>query len=111
MEASMTVPTNGRPSLRLLHASDLHLERPIYGLADVPEHLVELLIDAPFRAAEQVFETALSEAVDAVLLAGDVLNVDRAGPPAIMLLLEQFARLGDRGIPIYWAGGVADLPD
>ena len=46
-----------------------------------------------------------------MLLAGDVLNVDRAGPPAIMLLLEQFARLGDRGIPVYWAGGVADQPD
>lgn len=107
----MTQPLSGKPSLRLLHASDLHLERPIYGLAEVPEHLAELLIEAPYRAAEQVFETALSEAVDAVLLAGDVLNVDRAGPPAIMLLLEQFARLGDRGVPIYWAGGGVDHPD
>lgn len=100
-----------KPNLRLLHASDLHLEQPLYGLAHAPDHVRELLIDAPFHAAEQVFETALTEGVDAVLLAGDVLNVDRAGPPAIMLLLEQFARLGDRGIPIYWAGGVADLPD
>ncbi len=58
-----------------------------------------------------MFEAALAEDVDAVLLAGDVLNVDRAGPPAIMLLLEQFSRLADRGIPVYWAGGVADLPD
>ena len=85
--------------LRLVHASDLHLELPIYGLAEVPDHLRELLIEAPYHAAEQVFETALAEDVDAVLLAGDVLNVDRAGPPAIMLLLDQFARLGDRGIP------------
>src|SRR5262249_760161 len=76
-----------------------------------PEHLIDMLIDAPYRAAEQVFETALSEAVDAVLLAGDVVNVDRAGPPAIMLLLDQFARLGDRGIPIYWTGGVGGSPD
>ena len=107
MEASMPQPTSGKPSLRLLHASDLHLEQPIYGLAEVPDHLRELLIEAPYHAAEQVFEAALAEDVDAVLLAGDVLNVDRAGPPAIMLLLEQFARLGDRGIPVYWAGGVA----
>jgi DNA repair exonuclease SbcCD nuclease subunit len=103
--------SNGKPSLRLLHASDLHLEQPLYGLPEVPDHLRELLIDAPYQAAEQVFEAALAEDVDAVLLAGDVLNVDRAGPPAIMLLLEQFARLEDRGIPVYWAGGVADLPD
>ncbi len=111
MEASMSQPTNGKSSLRLLHASDLHLEQPIYGLSEVPPHLRELLIEAPYHAAEQVFATALAEDVDAVLLAGDLLNVDRAGPPAIMLLLEQFARLSDRGIPVYWAGGVADLPD
>ena len=104
-------PSSGRPSLRLLHASDLHLEQPIYGLAAVPDHLRELFVEAPYRAAEQVFETALAEDVDAVLLAGDVLSVDRAGPPAIMLLLEHFARLGDRGIPVYWAGGGVDQPD
>jgi DNA repair exonuclease SbcCD nuclease subunit len=100
-----------QPALRLVHASDLHLELPLYGLAEIPDHLRELVIEAPFQAAEQVFETALAEDVDALLLAGDVLNVDRAGPPAIMLLLEQFARLGDRGIPIYWAGGAVDVPD
>jgi DNA repair exonuclease SbcCD nuclease subunit len=104
-EASMAQP------LRLVHASDLHLEQPLYGLAEVPDHLRELLIEAPYQAAERVFETALAEDADAVLLAGDVLSVDRAGPPAIVLLLEQFARLGDRGIAVYWAGGSVDVPD
>jgi DNA repair exonuclease SbcCD nuclease subunit len=97
--------------LRLVHASDLHLERPLYGLADVPDHLRDLLVEAPYQAAEQVFETALAEDADAVLLAGDVLDVDRAGPPAIVLLLDQFARLNDRGIQVYWAGGTVDVPD
>jgi len=97
--------------IRLVHASDLHLERPLYGLADIPDQLRELLIEAPYHAAEQVFETALAEDADAVLLAGDVLHVDRAGPPAIVLLLDQFARLGERKIPIYWAGGTVDAPD
>jgi DNA repair exonuclease SbcCD nuclease subunit len=97
--------------LRLVHASDLHLELPVHGLADVPDHLRDLLIEAPYHAAEQVFETALAEDVDAVLLAGDVLNVDRAGPPAIVLLLDHFARLAERNIPVYWAGGAVDVPD
>src|SRR5688500_18694758 len=96
--------------LRLVHASDLHLERPLYGLAEVPDHLRELLVEAPYHAAEQVFETALAEDVDAVLLAGDVLNVDRAGPPAIVLLLDQFARLAERGIQVYLACGAVDVP-
>jgi DNA repair exonuclease SbcCD nuclease subunit len=97
--------------IRLVHASDFHLEMPVYGLAEVPDHLRELLIEAPYHAAEQVFETALAEDVDAVLLAGDILNVDRAGPPAIVLLLDQFARLAERKIAIYWAGGAVDTPD
>ncbi len=97
--------------LRLVHASDFHLERPLYGLSEVPDHLRELLIEAPYHAVEQVFETALAEDVDAVVLAGDVLHVDHAGPPAIVLLLDQFARLGERHIPIYWAGGMVDAPD
>jgi hypothetical protein len=105
MEASMTQP------IRLVHTSDLHLEQPLCGLAEVPDHLRELLVEAPYQAAEQVFETALAENADALLLAGDVLNVDRAGPPAIVLLLDQFARLGDRGIQVFWAGGVVDVPD
>jgi hypothetical protein len=79
MEAAMTQPTtNGKPTLRLVHSSDLHLETPMYGLAEVPAHLRELLIEAPYQAAEQVFETALAEDADGLLLAGDVLNVDRA---------------------------------
>lgn len=97
--------------LRLVHASDLHLELPVHGLAEVPDHLRELLVEAPYHAAEQVFETALAEDADAVLLSGDVLDVDRAGPPAIVLLLDQFARLAERKIPVYWAGGSVDVPD
>src|SRR4029078_6098393 len=97
--------------IRLVHASDLHLERPLYGLAEIPDHLRELLIEAPYHAAEQVFETALAEDADAVLLAGDILNVDRAGPPAIVLLLDQFARLAERKIPIYCAVVRGERPD
>jgi hypothetical protein len=28
-----------------------------------------------------------------------------------VLLLDQFARLDERGIPVYWAGGAVDVPD
>ena len=97
--------------LRLVHASDLHLERPPFGLEEVPEHLALALVEAPYRAAEQVFETTLSENADALLLAGDVADVASAGPPAIVFLIEQFSRLADRGIPVYWAGGSVDAPD
>ncbi|MCA9239618.1 MAG: DNA repair exonuclease [Planctomycetales bacterium] len=97
--------------MRFVHASDLHLEQPLTGLARIPDHLRELLRDAPYRAAEQVFETALTEDADALLLAGDVLDVPLAGPRAVVFLIEQFQRLEARGIPVFWAGGRTDRPD
>jgi DNA repair exonuclease SbcCD nuclease subunit len=100
-----------RAPIRLVHASDLHLERPPFGLDVVPKHLRELFVEAPYHAAEQIFETVLSEGADALLLAGDVADVAHAGPPAIVFLIEQFSRLADRGIPVYWAGGKVDPPD
>ena len=77
---------SGQPPLRFVHASDLHLERPLGGVADVPTHLRDLFLDAPFEATAQVFETALSEGADALLLAGDVVEFDLVAlnktPPA-----------------------------
>ncbi len=96
--------------LRLVHASDLHLEQPPYGLADVPDHLREMLLEAPYQAARRVFDTVVAEEVDFLLLAGDVVNPRMAGPRAITFLADQFDRLSEAGIAVYWAGGRADLP-
>lgn len=97
--------------LRFVHAADLHLERPLSGVAQIPSHLREAFLEAPYLAAEQIFETALAEGVDALLLAGDVVHLDRAGPRAIVFLIEQFKRLADHGIAVYWAGGQVDPAD
>ncbi|TWT76930.1 putative metallophosphoesterase YhaO [Posidoniimonas polymericola] len=97
--------------MRFVHASDLHLEQPLSGLTSIPEHLRELLRDAPYHAAEQVFETALTENADALLLAGDVVDIPLAGPRSVVFLLEQFRRLEARGIPVFWAGGRVDRPE
>lgn len=95
-------------SVRLLHASDLHLERPVSGLAEVPDHLVDLLDAAPYQAAERVFDRALAESVDLVLLTGDVVDLLAAGPRAIVFLIGQFERLRAKNIAVYWASGPAE---
>ncbi|HEV3416046.1 MAG TPA: metallophosphoesterase [Pirellulales bacterium] len=93
---------------RFLQSSDFHLEQPCYGLTEVPDHLAELLADAPYRAATRVFDLAISEAVDFVLLAGNLVHPNRAGPRGLAFLHEQFARLAERGIAVYWAAGETD---
>ena len=94
---------------RLVQASDLHLEQPLGPVATVPEHLRELFLKAPYLAAEQVFETVLSEGADALVLCGDVVDPLLAGPRGIQFLLDQFRRLADHQIPVYWACGGIDL--
>ncbi len=100
-----------QPTLRFVHASDLHLECPLGGVAEVPDQLRELFLEAPFLAARQVFETTLAEGADALLLSGDVVDFDRVGPRAIVFLTEQFQRLNQHGVAVYWACGDADPSD
>jgi DNA repair exonuclease SbcCD nuclease subunit len=98
-------------SFRFLHASDLHLEQPAYGLTEIPDHLREVLADAPLEAASRVFETAILENVEFVVLAGDIINPRTGGPRAISFLLEQFDLLREQRIHVYWCGGREDSPD
>ncbi|MBR3218655.1 MAG: metallophosphoesterase, partial [Thermoguttaceae bacterium] len=93
-----------------LHAADLHLERPVTGLAECPEHLLEGVLGAPQRAAERLFQTAITEKVDFVLLCGDILSLRQTGPWGAVFLLDQFERLRREGIAVYWIGGFADPP-
>ncbi len=94
--------------IRFIQSSDFHLERLPSGLAEVPDHLRELLIESPYRAANNVFDLALRHEVDFVLLAGDLLDPHQSGPRGCLFLVQQFNRLVERGIEVYWLGGQAE---
>ncbi|MFP6695159.1 MAG: metallophosphoesterase [Pirellulales bacterium] len=99
------------PSLRFVQAGDFHLELPLHGVAEIPENLRDTFIEAPYQAAETVFDTAVSEDADFLLLCGDVLDPHAAGARGILFLLDHFDRLAEHEIPVYWVGGTADPPD
>jgi len=80
-------------------------------LPDLPDHLKPVLVAAPWKAAEAVFETAIVENVDFVILVGDLLNPIACGAAGPSFLLEQFELLAQRKIPVYWVGGIADDPE
>lgn len=97
-------------AFRFIHASDFHLEQPVHGLSEIPDHLREPLLDAPYTAALRVFDAAVRDRVDFVILSGDLVDSDLAGPRGVGFLMEQFERLDSEGIAIYWAGGKCDPP-
>ncbi|WP_425399593.1 metallophosphoesterase family protein [Aeoliella sp.] len=87
------------------------MESPLAGLPSLSDDLRELARDAAYMAAQQVVETTLVEGADALLLSGDIVDLARSGPRAIVFLQEQFERLNARNVEVFWAGGVVDGPD
>ncbi|MGB1311766.1 MAG: exonuclease SbcCD subunit D [Leucothrix sp.] len=88
--------------MRILHTSDWHIGRQFYN--------VSLLEDQRY-VLDQIVEIAQSEAVDVVLIAGDVY--DRAIPPAnaVSLVDDVLNRLvNELGIPVIMIAGNHDGP-
>ncbi|TWU40445.1 metallophosphoesterase family protein [Novipirellula artificiosorum] len=97
-------------SFRFIHASDFHLEAPLGDLDAVPSHLREAMADAPRRAAKAVFEAALADNIDFLVLSGDLLSPQSAGPHGMSLLLDYFEKLNSKKTPVFWVAGLADDP-
>lgn len=96
---------SSQQSFRFLHASDFHLDQPPGGLTELPPELVESLIEATYKAVDAVFDAAIRERVEFVVLTGDLIHFPTASPRAIDFLSSQFARLHEKKIPVYWLGG------
>jgi len=97
--------------LRFIHASDLHLERTLEGVAECPAHWEERMLDVSKRAARRLFQKCIAEEVDFLILSGNVLNANLSPPGIFLFLVEQFERLRRAGIAVYWAGGELDSPE
>lgn len=89
-------------ALRFLHTSDLNLGAPLLGIAGLPERLRDLVLDARYRAAERVFDAALTEDVDFVLISGGTLGAPPRGPHGLWFFAEQCTRLAEWNVPVYW---------
>ena len=103
----MSGPQTGQ-HFRFLHASDFALDVPLAAVHAAPPSLRELMVDAPYLAAERVFSAAVEERVDFLVLSGDLVDLKHASPRALAFLLDQFHRLDAAGIAVYWACGRLD---
>ncbi len=98
-------------TVKFIHASDFHLDVSISGLSELPVHLTHALANAPYEAAQKVFDLALAERVDFVLLSGDLFDFESGNARAASFLLGQFERLAEKDIHVYWSAGQCDQPD
>lgn len=88
--------------MKFLHTADLHIGKKIYE---------QSLLEDQKYILEKIYEVAMEEQVDAVVIAGDVY--DRAVPSAeAVLLLDSFlTRLIQAGVPVLLISGNHDSPE
>lgn len=98
-------------TVKFIHASDFHLDVSISGMVELPSHLIQALANAPYEAAEKVFDLAVAERVDFLLLSGDLFDFESGNARAASFLLSQFERLAEKEIMVYWCAGQCDQPD
>ncbi|MEP6629736.1 MAG: exonuclease SbcCD subunit D [Lapillicoccus sp.] len=85
--------------MRLIHTSDWHLGRAFHGVG---------LLDAQARFVDHLVETVRTEAVDAVLVSGDVYDRALPSPATVELLSETVTRLVDAGAQVVLSSGNHD---
>ncbi|MBS1201926.1 MAG: repair exonuclease, partial [Chromatiaceae bacterium] len=93
---------------RFIHAADTHIDSPLVGLESYDGAPVDALRGATRRAFENLVRLALDEAVDFVVIAGDVYDGDWKDFSTGLFFTRQMARLNDAGIPVYLIAGNHD---
>ncbi|MGC0415503.1 metallophosphoesterase family protein [Embleya sp. AB8] len=94
--------------MKLLHAADLHIDSPLRGLSGYEGAPVEEIRSAARRAVANLVDLARAEAVDAVLLAGDIYDGDWKDYHTGLFFTVQMRRLADAGIPVLLVAGNHD---
>ena len=95
-------------SFTFLHAADVHLDSPLRGLERYEGAPVDAIRGASRRAFENLVELAIEEAVDFVLIAGDLYDGDWRDYNTGLYFVQQMARLHDAGIPVLVISGNHD---
>src|SRR3954467_8298789 len=94
--------------MKFIHAADIHLDSPLVGLAAYDGAPVDLLRGATRRAFQAMVDLAEAEAVDFVLIAGDVYDGDWRDFNTGLFFVQQMARLRQCNIPVYVIHGNHD---
>lgn len=94
--------------MRFLHAADVHLDSPLRGLERYEGAPVEEIRGATRRAFENLVALAIEEAIDFVLLAGDIYDGDWKDYNTGLFFTGQIGRLHEAGIPVYLIAGNHD---
>lgn len=104
----MVDPMPSHPTITLLHTADIHLDSPLKSLALRSEGLRTQVQSATRTALMRMVDHALENAVDGVLIAGDLYDGTERSAKTAAFLTAQFDRLNAAGIPVFMIKGNHD---
>jgi len=93
---------------RFLHAADIHLDSPLKGLERYEGAPVEAIRHATRRALENLVRLAIEEAVNFVVIAGDLYDGDWRDHNTGLFFAKQMSELRQANIPVYCIAGNHD---
>lgn len=94
--------------MKFIHAADIHLDSPLRGLSRYEGAPVELMQNATRRAFVNMIDLACKEAVDFILLAGDLYDGDWKDYNTGLFFNQQMSRLREANIPVFMVLGNHD---
>lgn len=93
---------------RFVHTADIHLDSPLRSLAMRNGELAALIGDSTRQAFVAVVDLCLDEAVDALVVAGDLYDGDQTSMKTARFLAAQMERLHEAGIRVFKVRGNHD---
>jgi exonuclease SbcD len=93
---------------RFIHAADLHLDSPLQGLEALDGAPTDQLRAATRRALENLVHLAIDEAVDFLVIAGDIYDGDWRDYSTGLFFRRQMVRLCNKAIPVFLIAGNHD---
>ncbi|MDQ0319891.1 DNA repair exonuclease SbcCD nuclease subunit [Pararhizobium capsulatum DSM 1112] len=93
---------------RFVHTADLHLDSPLRSLALKNVELAELVRGATRTALSSIVDLCIAEAVDALLIAGDLYDGSQTSMNTALFLSTELRRLEQAGIPVFIIRGNHD---
>lgn len=94
--------------MKFIHAADIHLDSPLHGLAAYPDAPVEQLRGASRAAFAQLVDRAIEEAVDFMVIAGDLYDGDWKDHNTGIFFSREMGRLKRAGIEVFLLYGNHD---
>lgn len=95
-------------SVTFIHTADLHLGAPFSGLRAQSPRWADTLITAIPTAFQRMIDTAITKAVDFVIIAGDIFDNARPSYADFALFMDGLQQLAAADIPVYCCTGNHD---